>query len=1096
MQTIKSSMFISYLDSILNVIELQPRKDEEKNNINRIEHVQQLLISSEHIIEPIDSNSEKAKPIYLLDYNADTSFENISENSTVNNDNSIAQSLSNENLILRVHSMDGYDFSAEFVKVYKGSFNKKRIFNDTLAVIKRALLAADPSMPNSLVSSYSSLILRISAREAQTSSSIALQAIMSHFPQLQIEINSKFESISQLMIFIGRSNRNGQIILSIRSTPSLFSPNNLSKGSPFPGLSLFSSQNKIDNKSFTKYRINFICYRDFSLSDKLLKIDVISNDLNSSSTSSSNGNIATRVYILKIITSNPIPTSSILNRHEELIGNNDDNSGVIPLESKNSSINDTSFCCSLMGWGYNSDASLGIHSTNNNNEVLTPRPIPLPLSIAVEKVHMIACSSRHTLLLTHFGSIYGCGENSEGALGLKDFINRSTFELIDWRVDFPKISKITVGSGSIGSHSMALCSDGSVYGWGVGSSTGVGVLKSISYPEKVDLSNVAYDISKSESIIPSESLETVNYSEVKEIACGSGFSVFIMKSGHVCSAGQWANGVLGLGPLPLVPSKRRKASQKQIRYQLRPRLIDSVKDAVSVSCGESHSLLLLSNGNLLTWGKNSCGQLGVGPSWDGRLSDCVSPVLVAPFCANNKIHKFKSEGCLSYSLLNPNYESSFGKMICAGAFHSLIVDTVDNVWSWGARGSPCLGHNDSGMVNGEWSKRINTIFSIESADDEIQVPFELLSWCKLWSIPRKIESLSGMKIQQLSAGDLHSSFLTENRQFYLCGSGPAVPYFMPSNRDWDENNNDENNSNNNDNNNEQLATLVASPRQPSASWLSDLCTRQVFKISSGGSRVFILVDEESISYSLTEPLLRKLNLSSSSIRDGVTGEDQSMSLSSQMLADLNIFEAKGRADCMILASGRVFLCHKALLAQRSPELRDMIIMETPTDLSSGHGSPQPVIQILLPELTREAARALIYFLYRDNLPDWVISDVNTLHSLSRTGKTLHMPRLQLLCEYFIKVLKPTTILEKGVFSYDNSELPPSTLARDLGALVGDSDLADIRFIAEGKPIFAHRFILENRCEYFAAMFRSGLHALPSASSNKYHQDAIVDVVVP
>lgn len=38
----------------------------------------------------------------------------------------------------------------------------------------------------------------------------------------------------------------------------------------------------------------------------------------------------------------------------------------------------------------------------------------------------------------------------------------------------------------------------------------------------------------------------------------------------------------------------------------------------------------------------------------------------------------------------------------------------------------------------------------------------------------------------------------------------------------------------------------------------------------------------------------------------------------------------------------------------------------------------------------------------------------------------------------------------------NLELPPSTLGRDLGSLVGDSQYADIRFIAEGRTISAHR----------------------------------------
>jgi hypothetical protein len=57
--------------------------------------------------------------------------------------------------------------------------------------------------------------------------------------------------------------------------------------------------------------------------------------------------------------------------------------------------------------------------------------------------------------------------------------------------------------------------------------------------------------------------------------------------------------------------------------------------------------------------------------------------------------------------------------------------------------------------------------------------------------------------------------------------------------------------------------------------------------------------------------------------------------------------------------------------------------------------------------------------------------------------------------------------------------------------VGDPEFADVRFIAEGRAIVAHRFILESRCAYFRAMFRSGM-----AESGGGHHNEMVDVVVP
>jgi hypothetical protein len=58
-------------------------------------------------------------------------------------------------------------------------------------------------------------------------------------------------------------------------------------------------------------------------------------------------------------------------------------------------------------------------------------------------------------------------------------------------------------------------------------------------------------------------------------------------------------------------------------------------------------------------------------------------------------------------------------------------------------------------------------------------------------------------------------------------------------------------------------------------------------------------------------------------------------------------------------------------------------------------------------------------------------------------------------------------------------------------LVGDQSFADVRFIAEGRPLLAHRFVLEARCEYFRAMFRSGMSEAAEAPTG-----GAVDVVVP
>jgi hypothetical protein len=108
-----------------------------------------------------------------------------------------------------------------------------------------------------------------------------------------------------------------------------------------------------------------------------------------------------------------------------------------------------------------------------------------------------------------------------------------------------------------------------------------------------------------------------------------------------------------------------------------------------------------------------------------------------------------------------------------------------------------------------------------------------------------------------------------------------------------------------------------------------------------------------------------------------------------------------------------------------------------------------------------------------------------------------MPRLQILADRFLQLLRSA---EPSLYRPNvtlDLELPPPTLARDLSALVGDPEFADVRFIAEGRAIVAHRFILESRCAYFRAMFRSGM-AESGGRIGDYssRHNEMVDVVVP
>ena len=105
-----------------------------------------------------------------------------------------------------------------------------------------------------------------------------------------------------------------------------------------------------------------------------------------------------------------------------------------------------SSCADLLGWGQNTAHNLGFGPLydddddpydNNNNKskdkkgdarndehAVMPLSIPMHPLMMMERVKMIACSPKHTLLLSFHGSLFSCGENSEGALGLGDLYSR------------------------------------------------------------------------------------------------------------------------------------------------------------------------------------------------------------------------------------------------------------------------------------------------------------------------------------------------------------------------------------------------------------------------------------------------------------------------------------------------------------------------------------------------------------------------------------------------------------------------------------------------------------------------------------------------
>ncbi len=138
---------------------------------------------------------------------------------------------------------------------------------------------------------------------------------------------------------------------------------------------------------------------------------------------------------------------------------------------------------------------------------------------------------------------------------------------------------------------------------------------------------------------------------VIQIAGGGHHVLILLSNGQIWGAGENDNGQLGLG----------LADDKIISLQ-QAKLQDM--HAIQIAAGGNHSLALLSNGQLLAWGANDTGQLGLGHTADQFLPQ---PVNIGP-------HRIKQ--------------------ITAGKYSSYALLENGQIFAWGHNSSGELGLNN------------------------------------------------------------------------------------------------------------------------------------------------------------------------------------------------------------------------------------------------------------------------------------------------------------------------------------------------------------------------------------------------------------------
>jgi len=276
----------------------------------------------------------------------------------------------------------------------------------------------------------------------------------------------------------------------------------------------------------------------------------------------------------------------------------------------------------VWGCGRNYGGELGVGTSSLRTEY-TPIQIK-----GVSGVKAIATGTDYSLFLKQDGTVWACGHNSNGQLGVKlrwdtddDFLaNRypQPFQI-------PDLSDvIAIAAGSY--HSLFLKSDGSVWGCG--------------YNGYIQLGDGDYGDEAFEHVVPVPGLE----SGVVAMSTGHSHSLFLMSDGTVRACGSHgAHGKLGLG----------SATGEVGVFTVQT--VPGLTGVRAVAAGRDHSLFLKNDGSVWACGSTREGQLGIGISGVGTHRRQPVPADITGV-----------------------------KAIAAGYVHSLFLKNDGSVWACGS----------------------------------------------------------------------------------------------------------------------------------------------------------------------------------------------------------------------------------------------------------------------------------------------------------------------------------------------------------------------------------------------------------------------------
>jgi alpha-tubulin suppressor-like RCC1 family protein len=242
----------------------------------------------------------------------------------------------------------------------------------------------------------------------------------------------------------------------------------------------------------------------------------------------------------------------------------------------------------VFAWGDNSNGQLGDGSTVSRAE---PAEVP-----NLDGVVTIESGCGHILALMEDGTVRGWGRNGFGqACGITADVQSSPREV-------PGLRNVT-GLAPGGGHSLVLLADGTVWGWGAGFFGMLG------------------DLTTGVQAVPAR---IPGLDSITKVVAGGSHNLALADDGTVWTWGRDDHGQLGDGP-----NKTRQGRQvidyrgQTFSCRMTPAKVPGLTGVRDVGAGGGHSLVILADGTVLSWGYDDRGQLG-----DGEYADRHVPAPV------------------------------------------------------------------------------------------------------------------------------------------------------------------------------------------------------------------------------------------------------------------------------------------------------------------------------------------------------------------------------------------------------------------------------------------------------------------------------------